>query len=115
MIYDDPRGVLQPTWNSCMQASVATLLGLPLEEVPAFVDSDDWIDTFGRFFDDLGLEIVRHDYPGSLPNSRCLVVGRGNLQRHMVVADHRRIVWDPHPKRPGLQEIEEIWVPRKAA
>lgn len=51
VMYDeDPRGVDQDTWNGCMQASVATYLGLPLDEVPNFMDSENWWDVFRQFF-----------------------------------------------------------------
>lgn len=105
--------------GNCVQAAVASLLHVPLETVPDFADGKPCTtpeDTgrFWRRFDDYlakqGLTTVR------LPGNHCpesLHLASGMSPRgvnHMVVRQGDGIVFDPHPSRAGLLDIQTVRV-----
>lgn len=109
----DPEG--RP--GNCMQAAVASILGLGLDEVPHFAalpeDHDDvrpcW-DAFEEFFAKRGFEAVFLAYE-FCPESYYLASGpspRG--VSHMVVMQDGKLAHDPHPSRAGVLKVESVWL-----
>lgn len=103
--------------GNCFQAAVATLLDLPLSEVPHFVEDENWYELSRSFvFKKTGLgfayftaEFPVYHHPQSAPKY-VLVDGkspRGDFH-HVVVADALtgEIVHDPHPSGAGLLSVE---------
>lgn len=95
----DPSGRL----GNCLQAAVATLLSLPLDQVPHFAECPwDWVKEMVDFAREHGHQIVWRT-TGDRP-SFGLVFGpsiRGTDVTHAVaVVDSQE--WDPHPSRAGL-------------
>lgn len=98
--------------GDCMRATVATLLGLPAEDVPHFVrigieagDGDEgyvWWDTLLDFLLARGLWLQNHpaDEPPSVPHLASGPVPRG--VQHVVAVDGDGTVHDSHPSRSGL-------------
>lgn len=103
--------------GNCMQAAVASILGLPLDAVPHFAampadEGDSWPcwDAFDSFFDARGFEAVRLDYE-FCPESFYLASGpspRG--VSHMVVMRDGKLAHDPHPSRAGISKVESVWL-----
>lgn len=97
--------------GNCMQAAIATLLGLPLDDVPHFALHDDWDDRFKTWCHERGLiwcAFAVTDIPDWAP---CLLTGKSPRGiAHVVVGRGLTTAWDPHPSRDGLTSIESVWV-----
>jgi hypothetical protein len=119
--------VLQDTFGergNCASACYASLLGLPLSEVPNFVLSDqgeidergawqrerDWLKARGlalrtiHLWDGAMLDLVHPD-----PNLFCIAVGKSPRSKpgedgffHAVIWKGDEVVHDPHPDGTGL-------------
>lgn len=109
--------------GNCMQAAFASLLNLPLDQVPHFVAHgdewrktvDEWLTARGLWYLPVAVELLGGAcWPRHL-NTLCLLSGdspRGNFQ-HMVVGRIRfdagewfaEMVHDPHPSRAGLVKV----------
>lgn len=100
--------------GNCMQAAVASLLELPLDRVPNFIEARDRGGheelAMRRFLLGLGFEVVR--LPGNhVSEGYCLAVGptdRGT--HHMVVVQDGELVHDPHPSRQGLRAVSFVYL-----
>jgi hypothetical protein len=95
-----------PTSGNCVQAAVASLLALPLEDVPNFIERGfDWSIWLEDWLAERRLMLVRFDcemvwdglYLASGPSPRGV--------NHMVVMQDGKLVHDPHPSRAGLEKI----------
>lgn len=112
----DPTLPVGEQRGNCLQAVIASLLDLPLEIVPHFVqdhvDSDgdrDWWDSLVTFVRSHGwnphFAVPIVDYPGqhlfvSGPSPR----GEGDDGLwHVVIYRDGELVHDPHPDRTGLR------------
>lgn len=112
ILYDaelNARGV----YGNCVQASVASALGLDLDAVPHF-GAFAWWDAAARLWlRGRSLDWRWVPYSEGLPDGRCIIVGgspRLATDRHAVAGDEGRIVWDPHPSRDGLTGIQGAYV-----
>lgn len=103
--------------GDCMRASVATILGLPLDDVPHFAQYIDhplgtpalWWWSLVGFLHWKGWEIEAYDAIDA-PMGWSLVDGyspRGH--RHLCVGHDGEVVFDPHPGREGLRTIVGWW------
>lgn len=106
--------------GNCWQTAVASLLDLPTEEVPDFVNIDDaggenWLLHTRRFLKERGmvLELI----PGHLDTDEYyLVTGhspRFPAMYHVVIYRNGRMVHDPHPSQDGLVDEVEFEIIRK--
>ncbi len=98
--------------GNCLQAAIASLMELPLDGVPDFVERD-WWGTLQRWLHPMGLYpiIVRAGSGGRVPSSVGYYLISGKSPRgwdHMVVAKEGEVAHDPHPDGSGLLEVEEI-------
>lgn len=106
----DPSGRM----GNCLQAAVATLLGLPLDDVPHFAESTaDWVEDMVWFARSNGFAIVWRG--GGEPPQFGLAFGptvRSADIKHAVAVVNGE-VWDPHPSRAGLTQATTYvaWVP----
>ena len=102
--------------GNCLQAAIASVLDLPLDAVPHFVNFvwfDPAVELWAR---GRGLTVKRQGFPEKpapspevIPDRPCLVSGkseRGFL--HTVVGDHGQVVWDPHPSQAGILDVWEV-------
>lgn len=112
----DPTAPVEEQRGNCLQAVIASLLDLPLDAVPHFVqdhvDSDgckDWWDSLVEFVRSHGWNpyaaVPVSDYPDqhlfvSGPSPRG--VGDDGLW-HVVIYRSGEMVHDPHPSREGLR------------
>ena len=96
--FQEPEG-------DCFRACVASLLDLPLEDVPHFATfgvEGGWLLECRRWLKERGLTIIFTDEP---PPAGCLAIASGPTPRgaeHAVVVRGQELVHDPHPSRAGL-------------
>ena len=94
--------------GNCMMACVASITGIPLNELPdVWVVCDDewWVNIYNELLK-FGWELVATTVKEA--HGR-YTIGYGPGPRglkHSVVCRHGRIIHDPHPSREGLCEIE---------
>jgi hypothetical protein len=104
--------------GNCLQASVASLLELPLEAVPHWVEEaarpGQWYTDFNNWFV-REYRLVPHivgaktHYPPE--GVYCLAWGKSARGLdHSVVYKNAEIVHDPHPEGGGLVDIEQFVV-----
>ena len=123
------RGVRQtdftPSKGNALQACIASILGLDLEDVPNFIASEgDLYDALRSFLATKGLGFIKIplDEEGCVPfapgaaNVRCVLAGQSprGAHKHVVVAEIASSsttpvpVFDPHPSEQFLSSF--IWV-----
>lgn len=103
--------------GNCMQAAVASLLGLTLFEVPNFIEetSDKGPGAFWRmieeFFNEHGYTLLERAGSARPP---VLYLASGPSPRgvsHTVIMKAGELVHDPHPSRAGIYEVNYVHVP----
>ncbi len=102
----------QDTVGNCWQAAVASLLGLALDDVPHFMESDDPWGTYLGFLFDRGFAVITT----AKPRPGAFGLATGDSQRgvkHAVVTCGSEMVHDPHPSGDGLLGVDtyEYFVP----
>ena len=103
ILHGDPSG--RP--GNCLQAAVASLLELPLDGVPHFIERDDWLEWFVDFCTARGYRPLQR--PPTAHVAYGMAWGpsvRG--VRHAVVWVDGAMAWDPHPTRAGLLKVTEL-------
>jgi hypothetical protein len=109
------QSVIGPRGN-CFSACLASLLEVPLETVPFFLSEpgdthrfhwasrlDAWLSQFGLYALHFAADPARAVFPG------CLHIITGISPRgrpHACIGKGPRVIWDPHPDRSGLSEID---------
>lgn len=97
--------------NNCMQCAAAYMLGLPIADVPDFVQAgaEAW-DAFYEFFSARGFTAemfppnveIDGDYLASGETARGT--------SHMVVMRGGQLLHDPHPSNAGLTAVQVVWL-----
>jgi hypothetical protein len=88
--------------GNCQQAVTASILGLSLDQVPNFVESDDFWGSYHAFLKSLGyidVELPANHAPD------CFYLAYGMSPRgvlHACVHRAGKLVHDPHPSRAGI-------------
>lgn len=98
--------------GDCLRASLASILELPIGDVPHFVQyrgADDshlwWWALVGWCFT-MGID-ARYIDGETVPKGWSLVDGRSPRgHAHVCVGFDGEVIFDPHPSRSGLPEIE---------
>lgn len=93
--------------GNCLQASVATLLGLPLSKVPHFILDPAWEIRFMDFMAAHGRPVTLMKFEEAFNGIAIGPTVRGT--HHAVVMWEGSIVWDPHPSRAGLTEVLHVY------
>jgi len=100
--------------GNCFAACIASLLELPLEEVPNFCTKCDWREAANLWLASRGLFYVDLKLPGDLRDEHVRFWGYHVISgmsvrniRHSVVGFGGKTVFDPHPSGAGL--IEGDW------
>ena len=98
-----------PVWGNCIQAAIASFVGLPLDAVPHFLTFTDWAGALEQWLAERGL-IRTIEYTTAVPADRCLVFGRSSRgYGHICIGENGTVEWDPHPSREGLTEVTAVW------
>lgn len=100
--------------GDCLSACVASLLNLPLDDVPVFVAEPNWHAAMDNWLAERGLALIylhflRGTWPWIPPRDVPLIVG-GQSPRgpwgHAVIGIWREgameVLHDPHPSRAGI-------------
>lgn len=110
---NDIKKVDQTTFGfpggNCFSACIATVLGLPLDDVPYFIGDEDWSLNFSVWLRDLGLwPLILNCSPDWSPSGFTIMSGQSPRcpddpdSLHIVVALDGEVWHDPHPSRAGL-------------
>jgi len=119
----DPTVPVKEQRGNCLQAVMASVLELPLDDVPHFVQDDvdhdgdanpEWnwwvrlVAWLGEHGWSVHAALPISDYPGQ----SVLVTGpspRGNGIHHIVIYRDGEMVHDPHPDRTGLVRVMDAY------
>lgn len=106
--------------GDCLRATVASLLDLPLSEVPHFVQIDadggpHWLHHLTDWLHQRGFALYEHvdpepgeHYIATGPSPRSYYPGTGVVASiHATVYRDEQLVHDPHPSGVGLCEVWE--------
>jgi hypothetical protein len=112
---DDPDALI----GNCLQAAVASLVGLPLDKVPHFAQVDaDGGKHYGshvrEFLAEHGWQLLTDVDPD--PGELHLALGkspRGRSLYHVAIYRDGALVHDPHPDDTGIAEVTRMWVLRR--
>ena len=99
--------------GNCLAAAFASLLEIPIEDIPCFEDMSDekWYLELLNWTEGLGFQLCRWDKEMYF-HGYYLVCGkspRGNFN-HIVVFQDGQMVHDPHPDGTGLELIKMTYV-----
>lgn len=96
--------------GNCFSACVASLLELPIADVPYFMGSDRWFDTLRDWLEPRGFDAVffKASPETWAPRGLCILGGQSPRGSHACVGRGIAVVHDPHPSRDGLKEIEDM-------
>lgn len=98
--------------GNCFSACVASLLELPIEDVPHFGSDETWWATFQAWLKprDLYAVLFKIGSDEQRPPGFHVVSGRSPRHDalHAVVGRGAEIVHDPHPSRDGLASIDDV-------
>lgn len=98
--------------GNCLRAAIASILEIGIDSIPKFEEmGEDWFIEFRRWSRDSGYGMVSVYRSNIRPKGYSIASGespRGIY--HSVVAFDGEIVFDPHPSRAGLKEIDRYWV-----
>lgn len=96
--------------GNCLQAALASVLELSLEDVPNVIASESWWDDLRQWLRGRGMELLPQPAAAPIPNGYYFWVGKGPRGLdHIVVAHGTEMVHDPHPDGTGLVIIEAYW------
>lgn len=103
--------------GNCYAACWASILEIPLEEVPRFEELPDdgsWFMVTRRWLRTKGLQLVVGTSDLTEPPADRYVIAAGptirGLCRHAVVYRNGRLEHDPHPSAAGLMTVEyQLW------
>lgn len=110
--------------GNCVQAVVASILELPLEEVPHFVQQDYdnkgegnwyWMNLLRQFLKSHNKTLTRLYAPEELATDEQLIVF-GDSPRdvgHAVIFQDGKLLHDPHPDKTGLKTQSHIYAIRE--
>lgn len=94
-----------------MAAALASLLAMPLEDVPEFEEMarDKWQIALWNWLNARGYSLFVC-YPEDAPQG--YVIANGMSPRglsHSVIYKNGKLVHDPHPSRAGIESVREYW------
>lgn len=105
--------------GNCFSACVASILELPISEVPYFMGDldesnhvwakrlDDWLEPRGLYALHFNInDRALHDRENLWPKGFYILNVKSPRGDHSVVARGPKVVHDPHPKRDWLDEID---------
>ena len=122
----DPAAPVDEQRGNCLQAALASLLELPLDDVPHFVqdhvdhDGDNvtewnWWHPMLAWLHDRGLSVTSAGVRDPEPGEYVLAMGpspRGNGIHHVVINRDGQLAHDPHPDATGLVSVQSVYMVR---
>lgn len=92
--------------GNCLQAALASIFEIPLEEAPDICEADDhnWANMLGAWLKERRLQLVFYPANSSPPPGFHLIGGPGPRgMDHVVVGKAGQMVHDPAPDGTGVQ------------
>ena len=104
-----PEAEARGVYGNCLQAAIASALGLEIDAVPNFAAFTWWEPAARLWLRGLGLDWRSVE---GIPFGRSIVIGTTDRSTglHAVVGDDGGIAWDPHPSRSGLIDVKRCLV-----
>lgn len=104
-----PEAEAREVYGNCLQAAMASALGLDLDAVPHFGAFASWSEAVRLWLHGRGLNWRREQ---GIPAARSVVIGPTNrgVPQHAVVGEDCKVIWDPHPSRAGLTGVSYSYV-----
>jgi hypothetical protein len=100
------------THGNCMQAATASLLELPIEAVPDFIELHDPERRMKKFFEPYGIELLNRPTTFQ-PRGLYFMTGVSTQgHEHIVICREGRCVHDPNPHGLGLVRADEVLWPK---
>lgn len=101
----------ETTKGNCLRAAIASILEIDIDDIPLFEEMGaDWAPALDDWLWEqyqLDLDFCDRALP---PRGFSIAVGKSPRGiGHAVVALQGVPVWDPHPDRSGIVEIERYW------
>ena len=98
-----------PIEGNCLQACIATMFDLPIEDVPDFGARSDWYDRFTDFMvQRFGVQPIDVSLGAWYGNPRGLYIASGPSPRgdfdHSVILSGGKLAHDPYPGGTGLDK-----------
>lgn len=93
--------------GNCLQAAVASLLDVPLDDVPHFIEHDDWDERMAAFCAAHGYRPILRDPDTYVAYGMAWGPSERGV-RHAVVWVDGVMAWDPHPSRTGLLTVSQL-------
>ena len=99
--------------GNCWQASVASILEIPLDEVPNIQEWDEelhWFDEFRKWLEQYGLGAIGLATGGNITIQgyhiiECKSTTLESGETHVVVGLNQEVVHDPNPNAKSLGEV----------
>lgn len=103
-----PEAEARGVYGNCLQAAIASALGLDLDAVPHFGAFTWWEPAARLWLRGHGLD---WRMVPDVPAGRSIVIGptARNTGLHAVAGDGGRVAWDPHPSRGGLTSVRHAY------
>ena len=125
-MFYDPTAPVDKQRGNCLQAALASLLDLPLSDVPHFVQDDvdhdgehvtewNWWLRMRDWLHGRGLSMTSAGICDPEPGEYVLAMGpspRGNGIHHVVINRDGQLAHDPHPDGTGLMSVQSVYMVR---
>jgi len=96
--------------GNCLQAAVASLLDVDIEEVPHFALNADWDKQLKDWLLNRRLAWFKVGLL-EVPDMLCILAGTSPRGiKHVVIGRGTHTIHDPHPDRSGLKSIDSAWI-----
>ena len=106
--------------GNCFSACIASMLGIPIEDVPTFVNFPNWLGLANEFVKPFGFEMFMSvprfvEYCRSAKDSKYhgyyIATGMGPRGfHHSVICKDGEVVHDPHPEGGGIAKIDSVFI-----
>lgn len=94
--------------GNCIQAAIASVFELELDEVPNFIAARSWFAALNHWLESSGLVAIMVPITDFLVPADTLYLLIGTSPRgewtHIVVCRNGEVIHDPHPSQDGLIE-----------
>ena len=95
--------------GNCFSACVASILEMNLDDVPYFMEPEDWLGYFNKWLRPLGFYAIDIPLNGSdwRPEGYYILSGESPRNKdydHSTVALGNKIVHDPHPSKDNIKD-----------
>lgn len=97
--------------GNCMAASFASILELPLSEVPEFenMGKNKWFQEVKDWLEKIGFTLLEWQGETWLPGYYLAMGISERGVKHQVVFKGDVLAHDPHPSRAGIKKVDEVW------